>query len=522
VKLFRERRVSVIKVESTLALLSALTMVRKVEMRNITKSFPGVLALDHVDFSVEAGEIHGLLGENGAGKTTLMNILSGLYRSDEGEIYIEGKKAGFRSPLDAINLGVGMVHQHFMLIPVFSVAENIALGCGDSVSAVQEKVTGLSEKYGLKVDPRSKVSQLHLGERQRVEIMRALYTKVDIFIFDEPTSVLIPQEVESLFSVLKLLASEGRSVVFITHKLNEALRICDDITVLRGGKLIGSLKPQEATAKELVTMMVGEEFTPAQKVPHEAGEKVLEIENVTALRKDGLVALKDVSLSIRRGEVLGIAAVGGNGQSELAEVVAGLRKCVKGKVIVNKRDLTNASPSEFRQNGVSCIPEEGRDAGLVLDFTVAENSILGKQDEEAFSRLGVIKSDEVNRYAEQLVSSYDIMTPSIDSPTRVLSGGNLQKLIVGRELTRKSDLLIASYPLRGLDVRAAEFIRGKLLDARMGDVAVLFMSEDLDDIFDLSDTIAVMYEGEIMGVLPQAKANRNEVGLMMAGVKEGV
>jgi len=489
-------------------------------MKNVTKSFPGVLALSQVHFSVEGGEIRGLLGENGAGKTTLMNILCGLYRSDEGEIYIDGKKVEFGSPLDAINLGVGMVHQHFMLIPVFSVAENIALGCADPVTAVQEKVRELSEKYGLKVDPRSRVSQLALGERQRVEIIKALYTKVDIFIFDEPTSVLIPQEVESLFSVLKLLASEGRSIVFITHKLNEALQICDNITVLRGGKVVGSLKPQQTTAKELAAMMVGAEISAVQKVPHEAGEEVLEIQNVTAVRDDGLPALKDVSLSIRRGEILGIAGVAGNGQRELSEVVAGLRKCTTGKVIVKKRDLTNASPSKFRQNGVSFIPEEGINLGLILDFTVAENSILGKQD-EAFSRLGLIKSDEVRRYAEQLVSSYDVATPGIDSSARVLSGGNLQKLVVARELTRKSDLLIAAYPLRGLDVRATEFVRRKLLDATMGNVAVLFISEDLDDIFDLSDTIAVIYEGKIMGIFPQAKANRNEVGLLMAGVEQG-
>jgi len=494
--------------------------VQKVQMKNVTKSFPGVLALSQVHFSVEGGEIRGLLGENGAGKTTLMNILCGLYRSDEGEIYIDGKKVEFGSPLDAINLGVGMVHQHFMLIPVFSVAENIALGCADPVTAVQEKVTELSEKYGLKVDPRSRVSQLALGERQRVEIIKALYTKVDIFIFDEPTSVLIPQEVESLFSVLKLLASEGRSIVFITHKLNEALQICDNITVLRGGKVVGSLKPQQTTAKELAAMMVGAEISAVQKVPHEAGEEVLEIQNVTAVRDDGLPALKDVSLSIRRGEILGIAGVAGNGQRELSEVVAGLRKCTTGKVIVKKRDLTNASPSKFRQNGVSFIPEEGINLGLILDFTVAENSILGKQD-EAFSRLGLIKSDEVRRYAEQLVSSYDVATPGIDSSARVLSGGNLQKLVVARELTRKSDLLIAAYPLRGLDVRATEFVRRKLLDATMGNVAVLFISEDLDDIFDLSDTIAVIYEGKIMGIFPQAKANRNEVGLLMAGVEQG-
>nr|MDO8135773.1 ABC transporter ATP-binding protein [Candidatus Njordarchaeum guaymaensis] len=494
--------------------------VQKVQMKNVTKSFPGVLALSQVHFSVEGGEIRGLLGENGAGKTTLMNILCGLYRSDEGEIYIDGKKVEFGSPLDAINLGVGMVHQHFMLIPVFSVAENIALGCADPVTAVQEKVRELSEKYGLKVDPRSRVSQLALGERQRVEIIKALYTKVDIFIFDEPTSVLIPQEVESLFSVLKLLASEGRSIVFITHKLNEALQICDNITVLRGGKVVGSLKPQQTTAKELAAMMVGAEISAVQKVPHEAGEEVLEIQNVTAVRDDGLPALKDVSLSIRRGEILGIAGVAGNGQRELSEVVAGLRKCTTGKVIVKKRDLTNASPSKFRQNGVSFIPEEGINLGLILDFTVAENSILGKQD-EAFSRLGLIKSDEVRRYAEQLVSSYDVATPGIDSSARVLSGGNLQKLVVARELTRKSDLLIAAYPLRGLDVRATEFVRRKLLDATMGNVAVLFISEDLDDIFDLSDTIAVIYEGKIMGIFPQAKANRNEVGLLMAGVEQG-
>ena len=495
--------------------------VHKVEMKNITKSFPGVLALDHVDFSVEAGEICGLLGENGAGKTTLMNILSGLYHPDEGETYIDGKKVGLKSPLDAIDLGVGMVHQHFMLIPVFTVAENIALGSGEPVSNVEKKVKELSVKYGLKVDPRSRVSQLHLGERQRVEIIKALYKKADIFIFDEPTSVLIPQEVESLFSVLKLFAAEGRSIVFITHKLNEALEICDEITVLRRGKLVGSVKPENTTGKELAAMMVGAEFATVEKVPHEPAETILEVKNLTALRDDGLVALKDVSFSIRRGEIFGIAGVAGNGQSELSEVLAGLRKCVKGEVIVNKKDLTNTSPNKFRQNGVSYIPEERMNVGLILDFTVAENCILGKQHDEAFSRLGLIKSDEVNRHAEELVTSYDVVTPSIDSSTNVLSGGNLQKLIVARELTRKSDLLIAAYPLRGLDVRATEFVRQKLLDARMNNVAVLFISEDLDDIFDLSDTIAVIYEGKITGIFPQAKANRKEIGLLMAGIKEG-
>lgn len=492
----------------------------KVEMKNITKSFPGVLALDHVDFSVEEGEIHGLLGENGAGKTTLMNILSGLYRPEDGEIHINGKRVEMKSPLDAINLGVGMVHQHFMLIPVFTVAENIALGSGESVSSVEEKVKGLSEKYALKVDPRSKVSQLHLGERQRVEIIKALYKKADIFIFDEPTSVLIPQEVESLFSVFKLFAAEGHSIIFITHKLNEALDVCDETTVLRRGKLVGSVEPRNTTRKELATMMVGTEFATVEKPPYQPSETVLEAKSLTALRDDGFVALRDVSFSIHRGEIFGIAGVAGNGQSELSEVLAGLRRCIKGDVIVNKEKLTNASPNKFRQKGVSYIPEERINVGLILDFTVAENCILGKQHEKDFSRSGLLKSDEINRYAKEMVCSYDVMTPSIDSSTKAMSGGNLQKLIVARELTRKSDLLIAAYPLRGLDVRATEFVRQKLLDARMNNVGVLFISEDLDDILDLSDTIAVIYEGKIMGIFPQGEANRKEIGLLMAGVKE--
>jgi len=492
----------------------------KVEMRNITKSFPGVLALARVDFSVEEGEICGLLGENGAGKTTLMNILSGLYHPDDGEIYINTKREEMRSPLDAINSGVGMVHQHFMLIPVFTVAENIALGSGESVSTVEEKVKELSEKYGLKVDPRSKVSQLHLGERQRVEIVKALYKKADIFIFDEPTSVLIPQEVESLFTVFKLFAAEGRSIIFITHKLNEALAICDEITVLRRGKLVGSVEPRNTTRKELATMMVGTEFATVQKVPYQPSETVLEVRNLTALRDDGLVALKDVSFNIHRGEIFGIAGVAGNGQSELAEVLAGLRRCVKGDIVVNKENLTNASPNKLRQKGVSYIPEERINVGLIMDFTVAENCILGKQHEKAFSHSGLLKTDEIYRYAKELISSYDVMTPSTDCCTKVMSGGNLQKLIVARELTRKSDLLIAAYPLRGLDVRAIEFVRQKLLDARTNSVAVLFISEDLDDILDLSDTIAVVYEGRLMGIFPQGKADRKEIGLLMAGVRE--
>jgi len=495
----------------------------KVEMRNITKRFPGVVANDHINFEVETGEVQGLLGENGAGKTTLMNILYGLYQPDEGEIYVRGEKVKITSCRDAISLGIGMVHQLFMLIPAFTVTESVILGAEDAkrgfvnIRQAKEKIKELSERYGLEINPRSKIWQLSVGERQRVEILKQLYRSADIFIFDEPTSALTPKEATSLFSFSRSLAREGHSVIFITHKLREAMEVCDRITVLRRGKLIATVKSESTNERELANMMVGRDLVPPIRPEVEVKEVVLEVKGLHALDEDGNLVLNNVSFNIRRGEIFGIAGVAGNGQSELAEAITGLRKSSGGEVIINEKNMTNAPPQRIRQQKVGYVPEERLTRGTILDFTVAENIILGYQAD--FALRGMLDSKLIDQYAEKVVEEYGVKTPSVDSTARFLSGGNLQRLILARELSREVQLLISEMPTRGLDIGATDYVHRKLLEAKKRGVAILLISEDLDEILALSDRIGVMYKGQIVGIVPTGKANIEEIGLMMAGAK---
>ena len=508
------------------------------EMRGITKRFPGVLANDYIDFDIKAGEVHALLGENGAGKTTLMNILYGLYRPDEGEIRVRGKRVVFRSPKDAIDLGIGMVHQHFMLVPPLTVTENVILGLKSSrgplldLDRAEKRIAELSKKYGLKVDPNAKIEQISVGERQRVEIIKALYRGAQILILDEPTAVLTPPEVKELMAIIRRMAKEGLAVIpFITHKLPEVMEISDRVTVLRRGKVMARIGTKRTNGRELAKKMVGREVLFRVKRRRiRMGKATLEVKNLGALGDKGLPALKNVSFSIHEGEILGVAGVAGNGQRELAEVLTGLRKATGGKVYVWGKDMTNKSPGKFIDQGVGHIPEDRLGMGLIMDFSIAENVILETHSKSPFAhrwfmpldRKWFLNKNEIDKHAERLISEYDIVTPSKDVPARNLSGGNLQRLILARELSRNPKLLIANQPTRGLDVGATEFIRKKLMEQRGEGVAILLISEDLDEIMSMSDIIAVMYEGEMVGMVPAAKAKIKEIGLMMAGAKQGI
>ena len=495
-----------------------------VEMRHITKRFPGVLANDDITFSVSKGEIHALLGENGAGKTTLMNILYGLYQQDTGEIYIKGKKVKINGPNDAISLGIGMIHQHFMLIPPFTVAENVVLGIEptknllfDREKAVKD-VEEISQKYGLKVDPRSKVQDISVGIEQRVEILKALYRGAEILILDEPTAVLTPQEVEELFKVMKSLKEEGKTIIFITHKLKEPMATCDRITVLRKGQLVGTVEPGKTDIAQLAHMMVGRKVVlEVEKPPHKCGDVVMRVEDLEALNDRGIKALRNVNLILRKGEILGIAGVEGNGQLELVEALTGLRKISSGKIVINGKDMTTKSTRDIIKAGVSHIPEDRQKRGLVLEFSLAENLILGSHFTEAFSHPLRMDYDSVFTYADNLVHAFDIRTTGIQSEVKYLSGGNQQKVIVARELGREPEIIIASQPTRGLDVGAIEYIHQKILEMREKNKAILLISADLEEIYHLSDRIAVIYEGKIVGERDPQTTTEEELGLLMAG-----
>lgn len=506
------------------------------EMKGIVKNFPGVLANDHVDFEIKAGEIHALLGENGAGKTTLMNVLYGLYQPDEGEILIRGKRVTIRSPKDAIDLGIGMIHQHFMLVDPLTVTENVVLGLKSSkepfleLDAAEKRIMELSNRYGLKVDPKAKIEQLSVGERQRVEIIKALYRGAQILILDEPTAVLTPPEVKEMMKMIKRMAKEGLAVIpFITHKMPEVMAISDRVTVLRRGRVVEKISTKRTDERDLAKKMVGRQvYFGAKRKKVKKGKVVLEIKDLETLSDKGLPALKKVSFSVNEKEVVGIAGVSGNGQRELAEVITGLRKATGGKVNVLGKDLTNKPPKEITDQGVGHIPEDRLGMGLIMNFTVAENLILGSQSEPPFvnkwflpiDRKWFLDKKEIEKHADQLIKEYDIKTPSKDTPARNLSGGNLQRVILARELSRKPKLLIANQPTRGLDVGATEFIQEKLEEQKEKGTAILLISEDLDEIMSLSDRIAVMYEGNIAGVVPAEKAKIKDIGLMMAGVKK--
>jgi len=501
---------------------SGLVLVR---MEGITKRFPGVLANDNVSFELRAGEVHALLGENGAGKTTLMNILYGLYRPDEGRILIEGREVDIRSPKDAISLGIGMVHQHFKLIPTLTVAENVALGLERTgffmpTKVVEGKIRELSERYGLKVDPKARVWQLSVGERQRVEIIKVLMRDAKVLILDEPTTVLAPAERDQLFSVIRRLADEGRGIIFITHKLGEVKAVSDRVTVLRKGRVVVSGIPTDSVStQELARMMVGRELLSSVRGGGgEGGSVVLEVRGLSVLGDRGLLAVKDVSFEVREGEILGIAGVAGNGQRELVEAIVGLRKPVKGSVRIGGVEVSGRSPREILSLGVSFIPEDRVGVGIVPDLSVEENLILRSYFKPPFSKGLMLDTSYISRWSEGLMKEYNIVAPGLKTPAGVLSGGNVQRLILARELSYKPKLIVASHPTYGLDLAATEYIRSLLASQRDRGAAVLLVSEDLEEIMALSDRIAVMFEGELVGgVMNASEVDSEKLGEMMCG-----
>ncbi|HYR48531.1 MAG TPA: ABC transporter ATP-binding protein, partial [Candidatus Polarisedimenticolia bacterium] len=476
------------------------TTALAVEMRGITKAFPGVVANDHVDLDVRAGEIHALVGENGAGKSTLMNILYGLIHPDSGEILINGAPAKIGGPRDAIASGIGMVHQHFMLIPVFTVGENIMLGREPVVAGgiydtakARRDIQEMTRKYGLALDPDARTGDLPVGLQQRVEIVKVLYRGAGILILDEPTGVLTPQETNELFAVLRDLVKAGKTIIFISHKLREVLEISDRITVMRRGKVVGHLITKDTNQEEIATAMVGRAvLLRVEKKPAKPGAVAFRVENLSALSDRGVQALKDVSFELRQGEILGIAGVEGNGQSELVEVLAGTRKASGGKVWLGDKDVTTYNARDEREAGIAHIPEDRRGAGLVLNYSIADNLILGRQRNVLFAWHHVLLLlDAIRKWAQRLVKEFDIRTPSIEVPARALSGGNQQKIIVAREMASQPRVLLASQPTRGVDIGAIEFIHRRIVAERDGGAAVLLVSAELDEVRSLSDRIAV-------------------------------
>jgi len=488
-----------------------------VQMRGIYKHFGDVIANNRIDFELRQGEIHALLGENGAGKTTLMRILYGLYKSDEGEIIVNGLTVHIHAPKDAIQAGIGMVTQHFTLVPTLTVAENLVLGhTGFHVNprSIEQEVAAASERFGISVDPAAIVGHLSVGERQRVEILKALYRNARILILDEPTAVLVPQEVDVLFRSLEHLREQGLSVIFISHKLKEVMTVCDRVTVLRDGKVVGTVDKAKTDIRELAIMMVGREtFGVTRQGERQKGEALLRVQDLDVVDSRGLKALKRVTFNVQAGEILGIAGVSGNGQSELAQVLSGVMKPTEGNIWIGDRELTGAEPQDISKSGVARIPEDRHD-GVVGELTVAENIALEYLDE--YINYGMIDRAEVRQNAEQLISEYQIKASPNDR-MRTLSGGNIQKAILARSLSRQPKVVIASQPTRGLDVGATEYVRTKLLEQRSRGAAVLLLSEDLDEVLALSDRIAVIYEGEITGILPAGEASVEQLGLMMCG-----
>ena len=496
-----------------------------VEMRQIVKQFPGVLANDQVDFEVRKGEIHALVGENGAGKSTLMNILYGLIKPDSGEIRIDGQPVAFHGPRDAIHHGVGMVHQHFMLIPVFTVGENIVLGReptqpGDLYDATRahQEIDALTKRYGLVLNPDARVGDLPVGLQQRVEIVKVLYRGAKILILDEPTGVLTPQEAAELFKVLRDLVDSGKTIIFISHKLKEVLEISDRITVMRRGRVVGHLITKDTDEAEIARLMVGRDVLLRVDL-HAAkpGPAALRVENLTANSDQGIQAVRGISFELHQGEILGIAGVEGNGQSELIEVLAGTRQATGGRVMLGDRQVANLGAAGIRLAGVSHIPEDRRGAGLVLNYSVADNLILGRQRTPLFAWDGIVlRIKAILDWAKKLIQEFDIRTPSMTTPARNLSGGNQQKVIVAREMATKPRVLLASQPTRGVDIGAIEFIHRRLVAERDGGAGILLVSAELDEVRSLSDRIAVMYEGKIVSFEP-GDASEERLGLLMTG-----
>ncbi len=497
-----------------------------VDMRGIVKRFPGLIANDHVDFQLRQGEVHALLGENGAGKSTLMNILSGLYSPDEGSITVQGVAMDIRSPGDAIAAGLGMIHQHFTLVPSLTVTENVLLGLSEPrfrlhLPSYAQKIRELAERSGLRVDPMAKVWQLSVGEQQRVEIIKMLYRGVQVLIMDEPTAVLAPQEAEELFRTLRDMTARGESVVFISHKLDEVLAIADRITILRRGKVTAAgISAAGRTRPELARLMVGREVLETiERTPSTPGPVVLSLSGVSAIDERGLPALDDVTLEVRSGEIMGLAGVAGNGQSELAEVITGLRGCT-GRVTVHGEELAGRPPLQAIDAGVAHIPEDRTGMGSAPDLSLVDNLMMKSYRRAPIARGWIVNSTVARSRAEALKQEYQVAAPTVDTRARLLSGGNLQRLIFAREISTMPSIIVAAQPTRGLDVGAVETVHRLLLERRKAGAAVLLISEDLDEILALADRVAVIYEGRIMGVLDAASADVHAVGLLMTGGNE--
>lgn len=493
-------------------------------MRGITKRFPGVVANADVDLTVLPGQIHTLLGENGAGKSTLMKILYGLYRPDEGSIELNGKQVDITSPSAAIDLGIGMIHQHFMLVPTLTVAENVALGLGGrygtvDLGPVKRRLGEVAERYGLHVDPDAYIWQLAVGERQRAEILKALYRDAQLLVLDEPTAVLTPPEVDELFVTLRQMKADNRGLIFISHKLHEVMELSDEITVLRNGRVSGHTTPAEATRESLAQMMVGRPVELNRSVSTvEVGGTKLAIQDLHVRGDRGTVAVEGVSFEVGQGEIVGVAGVSGNGQRELAEAIVGLRKIESGTVQVAGAPITSADPAFVRSLGVAYVPEERMKDGAIADFTVSENLIILDYDQAPYSRWGLLNFGAIADRCRDLVSRYSVKTPTLDTPTRHLSGGNIQKLVIAREFSSGADVLIVAQPTRGVDIGAAEYIHEQLLTQRSTNAAILLISEDLDEVLQLADRVVVLFEGRIMGDLPRSEVTKDAVGLLMSGV----
>lgn len=500
-----------------------------VEMVNIRKEFPGIVANDDITLQIKPGEIHALLGENGAGKSTLMSILFGLYQPDRGSIKIRGREVNISNPNIANALGIGMVHQHFKLVHNFTVTENIILGMEPKrglvvqLKAAAARIKDLSKRYGLNVDPDARIEDISVGMQQRVEILKMLYRNAEVLIFDEPTSVLTPQEVQELMKIMRNLISEGKSIILITHKLREIKAIADRCTIIRRGKLIGTVEVATTTEAQMAEMMVGRAIAfRVAKEKREPGPVILKVQNLTVRNNRKTIGLKDFSIQVRAGEILGIAGVEGNGQTELVEAITGLRKSESGQIYLKGIEITNLPVRDRIRSGMAYIPEDRHKHGLILDYSIAENLILKSYYREPYSKKTLLNREAIRQHAAKVMAEFDVRSgQGGESRARSLSGGNQQKAIVGREIDLDPDLLIAVQPTRGLDVGAIEYIHKRLVEQRDKGKAVLLVSLELDEILNLSDRIAVIYNGELVGIVDGAAANENEIGLMMAGVKRG-
>jgi general nucleoside transport system ATP-binding protein len=497
-----------------------------IEMLNIRKEFPGIVANNNITLQVKKGEIHALLGENGAGKSTLMNVLFGLYQPEKGEIRARGKVVNISNPNIANDLGIGMVHQHFMLIDTFTVTENIILG-KETVSKgkidlkkAEREVQEISERYGLAVDPKAKIANISVGMQQRVEILKTLYRGAEILIFDEPTAVLTPQEIAELIGIFRKLIQEGKSIILITHKLKEIMEVCDRVTVIRKGEGIGTYNVKDTNPNELANLMVGREvsFKTEKKAPNPK-ETVLKISDLTVKDSRGVHVVNSLNLDVKAGEIVGIAGVDGNGQSELIEAITGLMKKNSGSITLNSKEISFLSPRKITESGIGHIPQDRHKHGLVLDFSIGQNMALQTYYKTPFSKYGFLNQGEIEKKASKLIEEFDVRTPSIHTPARALSGGNQQKAIIGREVDRDPDLLIAAQPTRGLDVGAIEFIHRRLIEQRDKGKAVLLISFELDEILNVSDRIAVIFDGEIIATVDPKTTTEQELGLLMAGSK---